>query len=34
VYKDPNCGCCEQWVTHMAAAGFRPAVRDVGDMPR
>jgi hypothetical protein len=33
VYKDPNCGCCEQWVTHMAAAGFRPAVRDVSDLP-
>jgi hypothetical protein len=33
VYKDPNCGCCEQWVTHMAAAGFRPAVRDVTDLP-
>jgi hypothetical protein len=32
VYKDPNCGCCEQWVTHMAAAGFRPSVRDVADM--
>jgi hypothetical protein len=33
VYKDPNCGCCEQWVTHMAAAGFRPSVRDVSDLP-
>ncbi len=32
VYKDPNCGCCEKWVTHMAAAGFRPAVHDVRDM--
>jgi hypothetical protein len=32
VYKDPNCGCCEQWVTHMAAAGFRPAVHDVADL--
>lgn len=32
VYKDPNCGCCEQWVAHMAAAGFRPAVHDVADM--
>lgn len=33
VYKDPNCGCCEQWVAHVAAAGFRPAVNDVADMP-
>lgn len=32
VYKDPSCGCCEQWVTHMAAAGFRPAVHDVADL--
>jgi hypothetical protein len=32
VYKDPNCGCCEQWVGHMAQAGFRPAVQDVSDM--
>ena len=32
VYKDPECGCCEQWVTHMAAAGFRPAVHDVDDL--
>jgi hypothetical protein len=32
VYKDPSCGCCEQWVAHMAAAGFRPAVHDVADL--
>lgn len=32
VYKDPACGCCEQWVAHMAGAGFRPAVHDVADM--
>lgn len=32
VYKDPNCGCCEQWVGHMAKAGFRPAVQDVADV--
>lgn len=32
VYKNPECGCCEQWVTHMAAAGFRPAVHDVADL--
>ena len=22
VYKDPNCGCCANWVDHMKAAGF------------
>ena len=32
VFKDPLCGCCQQWVAHMAAAGFRPAVQDVSDM--
>ena len=32
VYKDANCGCCQQWVGHMAQAGFRPAVQDVSDM--
>jgi len=32
IYKDPACGCCEQWVTDMAAAGFRPAVHDVADL--
>jgi hypothetical protein len=32
VYKDPSCGCCEQWVAHMASAGFRPAVNDVADL--
>ena len=32
VFKDPMCGCCQEWVAHMAAAGFRPAVQDVADM--
>jgi hypothetical protein len=32
VYKDPNCGCCAAWVTHMRAAGFRPVVHDTADM--
>lgn len=22
VYKDANCGCCSEWVTHMQRAGF------------
>ena len=22
VYKDVNCGCCSEWVTHMQRAGF------------
>lgn len=32
VYKDPNCGCCEQWVAHVKAAGFAVTVRDTADM--
>lgn len=32
VYKDPNCGCCEQWVAHVKAAGFVVTVRDTADM--
>jgi hypothetical protein len=33
VYKDPNCGCCEQWVAHVRQAGFAVTVRDTSDMP-
>ncbi len=33
VYKDPNCGCCEQWVAHVKQAGFAVTVRDTADMP-
>jgi hypothetical protein len=29
VYKDPTCGCCAQWVTHLQRAGFAAAVTDV-----
>jgi hypothetical protein len=32
VYKDPNCGCCEQWVAHVKQAGFAVTVRDTADM--
>ncbi|HEY0930536.1 MAG TPA: DUF411 domain-containing protein [Gemmatimonas sp.] len=33
VYKDPNCGCCSQWVDHVKKAGFTVTVRDSDDMP-
>ena len=23
VHKDPSCGCCEAWVDHVRAAGYR-----------
>jgi hypothetical protein len=32
VYKDPNCGCCAEWVAHVRKAGFVVAVRDTGDL--
>jgi hypothetical protein len=33
VYKDPNCGCCSLWVTHMERAGFRVTATNTADMP-
>ena len=33
VYKDPSCGCCHNWVDHLSASGFAPAVTDTPDMP-
>ena len=32
VYKDPQCGCCEQWADAMEAAGFKVNIRDEADM--
>ncbi len=32
IYKTPECGCCQKWVMHVAAAGFKPAVNDVQDV--
>lgn len=31
VWKDPNCGCCQIWVEHLQASGFKVEVRDVGN---
>lgn len=31
VWKDPNCGCCQLWVEHLQAHGFRVQVHDVGN---
>ncbi|MDH4466078.1 MAG: DUF411 domain-containing protein [Acidovorax sp.] len=31
VWKDPNCGCCQDWVLHMEAAGFTVKVHDTGN---
>lgn len=32
VYKDPDCGCCRNWVGIMEAAGFEVSARDTADM--
>lgn len=31
VWKDPNCGCCKDWITHMEAAGFQVTVHEKGN---
>ncbi len=31
VWKDPNCGCCQDWVIHMQAKGFDVKVHDSGN---
>lgn len=31
VWKDPSCGCCKDWVTHMEANGFVVKVHDTGN---
>ncbi len=31
VWKDPNCGCCKDWVSHMQANGFNVKVNDSGN---
>ncbi len=30
VYKDPNCGCCGEWVKYMQAKGYRATVMNLG----
>ena len=32
VYKDPNCGCCAQWIDHIRAAGIEVEVRDTNNL--
>ena len=35
VWKDPNCGCCQDWVDHMQANGFAvKALRTRAFVPR
>ena len=32
VSKEPNCGCCSDWVEHIRAGGFQTTVVDVTDL--
>ena len=32
VYKSPTCGCCENWVSHVEAAGFEAAMHHPTDL--
>lgn len=32
VYKDPNCGCCKEWVARMEEAGFKVETVDMPDL--
>lgn len=31
VWKDPNCGCCKDWIKHLEASGFQVQVHDTGN---
>ena len=30
VWKDPDCGCCKDWVAHLQASGFQVTVNNSG----
>ena len=30
IWKDPNCGCCQDWVKHLDKSGFATRVHDEG----
>ena len=31
VWKDPNCGCCKDWIAHLQANGLGVVVHDTGN---
>lgn len=31
VWKDPNCGCCKDWIAHMEQSGFKTVVHETGN---
>lgn len=32
VFKNPQCGCCNGWVSHLEANGFTASVQDMEDL--
>ena len=34
VIKDPNCGCCTQWVDYLRRSGFAVTVTDTPEQPQ
>src|SRR5262245_66692534 len=32
VFKDPNCGCCKNWVEHLRKHGFEVVTKDTSDI--
>lgn len=31
VWKDPNCGCCKDWIAHIESNGFKATVHETGN---
>ena len=31
VWKDPNCGCCKEWIAHLEKEGFKVRTHEVGN---
>lgn len=32
VYKDPNCGCCKEWIEHLRKHAFKVTAKDTSDV--
>ena len=32
VWKDPNCGCCKDWIAHIEKSGFKAKVHETGNV--
>ena len=31
LWKDPHCGCCKDWISHMEQNGFKASVNETGN---